>query len=125
MVEVGLIDACTSPLIVFACAVGTGSVAERWVCQNSESQNTVLVGPGDARVGAPITIETDSILREFRYTDSFYIARAPNTEYWWVACSVNDRACRNEARRWSAGLDRQTASIDPRQRSRIELGRSY
>jgi hypothetical protein len=125
MVEVSLIDACASPLIVFACAVGTGTVAERWVCQDSESQNTVLIGPGDTRTGSPIMIETESIQRQFRYTDSFFIARAPNTEYWWVACGINDLTCRDEARRWSARLDRQTANIDPQQRTQMALGRSY
>ena len=125
MVEVSLIDACSSPLLVFACAVGTGAVAERWVCQDSVSQNAVLVGPGDARIGTAVTVETDAIQRQYRYSDSFFVARAPNTEYWWIACALNDRSCRDEARRWSAGLDRQTASIDPRQRTRAELGRSY
>lgn len=125
LVEVGLIDACTTPLIVFACAVGTGAVAERWVCQSSESQSSVLVAPGDARTGTAVTVETNSVLREYQYTDNFYVARAPNTEYWWIACRINDRGCRDEGRRWADGLDRHTASIDPSQRTRIEPGRSY
>jgi TonB family protein len=125
MVEVGLIDACATPLVVFACAVGTGAVAERWVCQSSESQSTVLIPPGDARNGTAVTVETDSVQRQYRYTDNFYVARAPNTEYWWIACGINDRGCREEARRWSSGLDRRTASIDPSQRARLEPGRSY
>ena len=43
MVDVGLINACTEPLVVFGCAQGTGKDRGRWMCSNSEQRGDILV----------------------------------------------------------------------------------
>lgn len=125
MIEVGLMATCDQPLIVFACSVGTGAFADRWMCTDSETQRQVLVAPGDPRVGATASIAAPNGLRAYDYADSFFVARAPNTEYWWVACKAADIACRDEARQWIRSVGGQTANVDPQQRSRLVVARSY
>jgi TonB family protein len=125
MVEIGLINACTEPLLVFGCAEGTGEHTGLWVCIDSERLATVLLRPGDGRVGGSTILGTDAGARTFAYGDRFFVARAPNTEYWWIACKDDDVQCRERARQWTRSLDRQLASIDPRGRSSLTLARSY
>ena len=125
LIEVGLIDACSQPLIVFACSAGTGATANRWVCTSSEAQNNILVPPNDARVGFSESVELLASQREFTYAEHFFINRAPNSEYWWIACGVRDQACRNEARQWSQAVDRQGVNVNPEVRTRLAVGRSY
>ena len=43
MVDVGLINACTEPLMVFGCAQGTGKDRGRWICSDSEQRGDILV----------------------------------------------------------------------------------
>ncbi len=43
MVDVGLINACTEPLVVFGCAQGTGKDRGRWICSDSEQRGDILV----------------------------------------------------------------------------------
>ncbi len=125
MVEVGLMNACAQPVNIFACAVGTGALAQRWVCTSSEQNETVLVRPGDARLGNSTLVPTTNGQREFEYAENFFVARAPNTEYWWMACSSGDDRCGSEARQWSSSLDRQAAHVNPRLLTRGEVARSY
>lgn len=125
MIEVGLMNACEEPVILFACAGGTGPNANRWVCADSESQTSVLVAPGRSRPGAMRSIDTPEGRRTYDLSDSFFISRAPNTEYWWLACEAGDLACRSDGRQWLRAIDRQTASIDPQQRARLPVSRSY
>ena len=54
MVDVGLINACTEPLMVFGCAQGTGKDRGRWVCSDSEQRGDMLVPAGDQRLGPPL-----------------------------------------------------------------------
>lgn len=126
MIEAGLINACAEPLLVYGCAEGTGRQAQRWVCTDSERLESVLVRPGDARVGDTVQVgrETGGI-DWLEYVDSFYVARAPNSQYWWVACTPADEACREDARMWVRSTDRQPASINPRARASIDVAGSY
>lgn len=101
MVDISLVNACEEPLMVYSCATGTGTLSTRWVCQNSE-QSGALVG-----------------------SDELQITRAPNSEYWLLACSVDDEACRSDGREWVRSLHRQPAAIDPQDRTRARLARSY
>jgi TonB family protein len=125
MVEVGLMNACQEPLLVFGCAEGTGRYLGRWVCVDSETQGNVLVRPSDARVGRPSAAGTIGSGRSYTYTDGFSVTRAPNSQYWWVACLETDAGCRSNARQWTRSVDRQLASVDPQDRSQISLARSY
>lgn len=125
MIEVGLISACSQPITLFTCATGTGALAQRWVCSSTEDNATVLVRPGDSRQGYTVPLPTPIGVGEFEYAESFFVARAPNTEYWWIACGVNDEGCRDAGRQWAESLNRQGAHVNPQLRSRMEVARSY
>ncbi len=124
MVEVGLINACAEPLLVFGCALGTGEHSGRWVCIDSERLQSVLLRPGDGRIGSSATITTAGVTRSFSYAENIFVARAPNTQYWWVACLDSDGACRDGARQWVRAVDRQLASVDPQARTSVAVARS-
>jgi TonB family protein len=125
MVDVGLINACGEPLVVFGCAQGTGRNAGRWVCSTSEERGDVLVGAGDQRIGKRYAAGDETAVRTYTYTDSFSVTRAPNSEYWWVACVESDAACRADARQWTRAVSGQDATVDPQDRSPITVARSY
>jgi TonB family protein len=99
-IDISLLNACEQPLLVYHCAAGTGSYRDRWVCRD----------PQGATLDATGRLE---------------ITRAPNSEYWWLACAVDDAGCIANGRDWIRSLDRQTASLDPQARSRARLARSY
>ena len=125
MVDVGLINACDDPLLVFGCAQGTGRNAGRWVCNTSEERGDVLVGSGDQRIGKHYAAGDAATVRTYTYTDSFSVTRAPNSEYWWVACVESDTTCRSDARQWTRAVGGQDASVDPQDRSAVTVARSY
>jgi TonB family protein len=123
-VDVELINACAEPLLVYSCAAGTGRHADRWICASLEESARALVAPGDVRVGMPVN-DTDAGRGPFELTDRYLITRAPNTQYWWVACGPRDAACRENARLWMRSLNQQSAGVDPQARSTLAIGRSY
>ena len=125
VVDVELISACTEPLLVYSCAAGTGRDVDRWVCASLENARQALVAPGDVRVGMRVNIDATAGGGAFELADRYLITRAPNTQYWWVACGSGDTACRDNARLWVRSLDRQSAGVDPQSRSRLAIGRSY
>jgi TonB family protein len=124
-VEVGLINACEEPLAVYTCAEGTAGSAGRWSCRDAETRAALLVAAGDARVGTQTALEIPSGLRTFANVGELQLARAPNTEYWWIACAATDTVCRDAARQWTRAIDGQAASVDPQSRGRLAVGRSY
>jgi TonB family protein len=97
MIDVSLINACQEPLVVHSCAAGVGPSQQQWICREGE-----LAEDGN-----------------------FQITRAPNSEYWWLACSIGDAACRGEGQLWIRSMHRQLASVDPRDRTRAPLARSF
>jgi TonB family protein len=103
-VGVSLVNACDEPLFVYSCAAGTGRDRNLWVCSDPESVGTAEVLSAAGRLE---------------------ITRAPNGEYWWLACAVDDTACRSDGRQWARSTDRQSASIDPQDRTRATLARSF
>jgi TonB family protein len=123
VIEVELANACAEELFVFGCAEGTGRDRGRWVCAHSEEQQRLLVNRKDERVGDMTTLADNGQIA-YRYEQSFFLMRAPNTEYWWVACRPSDVDCRSAANQWTRSLDRQTASINPQARASLPLGRS-
>jgi hypothetical protein len=125
MVDVGLINACDDALVVFGCAQGTGRNVGRWICSTSEERGDVLVGAGDQRIGKRYAAGDAATVRTYTYTDSFSVTRAPNSEYWWVACIESDAACRADARQWTRAVSGQDASVDPQDRSPVTVARSY
>jgi TonB family protein len=124
MVDVGLINACAEPLMVFGCAQGTGRDVGRWVCSNSEQRGDILVATGDQRLGRRYTAGDAADFRTYTYRDSFSVTRAPNSQYWWVACAETDTACRSDARLWTRAVSGQDASVDPQDRSPIAVASS-
>lgn len=124
MVDVGLVNACSEPLFVFGCAQGTGKDLGRWVCSNSEQRGDVLVAAGDARLGQRFGAGNGADFRTYTYTDSYSVTRAPNSQYWWVACAQGDAECRSDARLWTRSVSGQAASVDPEARSPIAVAGS-
>lgn len=125
MVQIGLMNACDEPLLVFGCAPGIGRDQGRWACVDSESRGSLLVSPSDRRIGEQVALPTAGAPRMYTFVDSFAVTRAPNTQYWWVACPPADDGCRADARQWMRAVDRQTATIDPEDRTSLALARSY
>jgi TonB family protein len=119
-VDVGLINACSVPLLVFGCAPGTGRYEGRWLCNDSEQEGNVLVPQNDRRLGTRFA----NGVRSFKYTDGFSVIRAPNSQYWWIACTEQDSTCLSDARDWVRSVGGQPATVDPRDRSRAEVARS-
>lgn len=125
LVEVGIINACAEPIAVYACSQGVGPRQDRWHCTGTEAQQQLLVARNDARVGETMIAETAAGLGSFTYADELFLTRAPNTQYWWLACRVGDAACRASARDWTRAVDGQLARIDPQLRSPARVSRSY
>jgi TonB family protein len=123
-VDVDLMNACSDPLMVFGCAEGTGRYAGRWLCSDSEQQGNVLVTQTDRRLGNRFAAGTEEGVRTFTYTDGFSVTRAPNSQYWWIACTESDTGCLAEARQWVRAVAGQPSSVDPQDRSRVEIARS-
>jgi protein TonB len=124
VVDVEVINACAEPLLVYSCAAGTGRHADRWICASLEEAARALVAPGDARVGMQVN-DTAAGRGPFELADRYLITRAPNTQYWWVACGPSDTTCRDNARLWMRSLNQQSANVDPQARSTLAIGRSY
>jgi hypothetical protein len=108
--------------VVYSCAEGTGRFADQWVCTGSGQR--ALVPAGDERIGRTGSVVLDGSARSFEYAGEILVARAPNTQYWWLACAIDDAACRTSGEQWLRGLDRQLASVDPRDRSTRPLARA-
>lgn len=124
MVDVGLINACAEPLMVFGCAQGTGKDSGRWVCNNSEQRGDILVTAGDQRLGRRFTAGNAADIRTYTYRDSYSLTRAPNSQIWWVACAESDAGCRSDARLWTRAVSGQAASVDPQARSTVAVASS-
>jgi TonB family protein len=124
MVDVGLVNACAEPLVVFGCAQGTGRDLGRWVCSTSEDRGEVLLRTGDQRVGRRYAAGSAADFRAYTYTSSFSVTRPPNSQYWWVACTESDAQCRSDARLWTRAISGQSASVDPEARSPIAVASS-
>ena len=125
MVEANLMNTCGEPVMVYSCAEGMGRYQRRWVCQSSESSQNVLVRPGDRLVGNVGMIEVPEGVRTFRYVENLFVVRARNTEYWWLACDVDDSECRGSGRQWSRSMDGKAASVDPQLWTGQSVARSY
>jgi TonB family protein len=121
MIDVSLINACQQPLLVYRCSAGTGAFADRWVCANPENAGMVIEPSGAGRQ----TVASADGSEAFAAAGRIEITRAPNSEYWLLACAVDDMNCRSDGREWVRSLDRQAATIDPQARTRARLARSY
>jgi hypothetical protein len=125
MVEADLMNTCGEPLMVYSCAEGLGRYQRRWVCQSSENAQNILVRPGDRLVGNLAMIEVPEGVRTFKYAENLFLVRARNTEYWWLACGVEDAECRGSGRQWARSMDGKEASIDPQLWTQQSVARSY
>jgi TonB family protein len=123
-VDVGFINACAEPLVVFGCGQGTGKDRGRWICSNSEQRGDILVQAGDQRLGRRFTAGDAAELRTYTYRDSFSMSRAPNSQLWFVACAETDADCRADGRAWTRAVSGQDGSIDPQARSSIAVSSS-
>jgi TonB family protein len=125
MVEVGLMNTCSEPLMVYSCAEGMGRFHRRWVCQSIESAQSILVRPGDRLVGNVAMIDVPEGVRTFKYVENLFVARARNTEYWWLACDVDDGECRGSGRQWARSMDGKAVSVDPQLWTAQSVARSF
>ena len=125
MVEADLMNTCIEPLIVYSCAEGMGRYQRRWVCQSFEAVQSILVRPGDRLAGNVAMIDVPEGVRTFRYVESVFVARARNTEYWWLACDVADAECRGSGRQWTRSMEGKAASVDPQLWTAQSVARSY
>jgi protein TonB len=124
MVEVDLMNACSEPLMVYSCAKGTGRYLLRWVCQSTENAQSVLVRPGDRLAGNVAMIDIPDGMRTFTYAENLAVARYPNSEYWWLACGVDDTECRGSGRQWARSMRGKAATVDPQLWTAQSLARS-
>jgi protein TonB len=124
MVEVDLMNACSEPLMVYSCAKGTGRYLLRWVCQSTEKTQSILVRPGDRLAGNVAMIEIPDGLRTFTYAENLSVARFPNTDYWWLACGVDDAECRGSGRQWARSMAGKASTVDPQLWTAESLSRS-
>jgi protein TonB len=125
MVEADLMNTCSEPLMVYSCVEGMGRYQRRWVCQSFESGKSILVRPGDRLVGNVAMIEVPEGVRTFKYVENLFVARARNTEYWWLACDVDDAECRGSGRQWTRSMDGKAVSVDPQLWTARSVARSY
>jgi len=125
MVEADLMNTCSEPLMVYSCAEGMGRYQRRWVCQSSENALNILVRPGDRLIGNVAMIEVPEGVRTFKYAENLFLVRARNSEYWWLACGVDDADCRGSGRQWARSMDGKEASIDPQLWTQQSVARSY
>lgn len=123
--EIGLINACAEPLLVYGCVQAAGRDQGLWSCMHSEGRQKLLINANDSLAREPLTLSTEMGEIRFRYEQSIYLERAPNSEFWWLACSPRDNACRLGAAEWTRALNRQLATIDPQTRTSLRLARSY
>ncbi|MDX1563315.1 MAG: energy transducer TonB, partial [Gammaproteobacteria bacterium] len=100
MVDVSLINACSDTLIVYSCASGVGSQAQKWICRDPEQTATLLASSRANPSAADVSVSTPAGARTFAALGNLELTRAPNSEYWWLACRVDDTVCRNEGREW-------------------------
>ena len=122
VIDVSLVNTCDVPLLVYSCSSGTGAQRNRWVCSNPEQTRTAVASqpnPSGPSIFAANGAET------FAANGRLELTRAPNSEYWLLACGVDDSSCRSEGRDWVRALDRQAQTIDPQARTRARLARSY
>ncbi len=124
-IQVDLMSACGEPLLVFGCAQGTGRHTGRWVCVDGEQQRVLLVPPGDARLGSNAPVPTLDGDRAFTHNDTLHVTRAPNSQYWWVACPTSDAECRDIARHWTRSVNQQPTRVNPQHRTALALARSH
>lgn len=123
-VDVSLINACAEPLAVFGCAIGTGQYQGRWTCTAFETTDTALAPQTHEASGASSRAQpADGLTAEL--SNAHVLSRAPNSEYWWLACSLDDAECLEAGRAWLTALAGQPASADPQSRSRVALARSF
>ncbi len=125
VVEVQLFNACEDPLLVYACSPGVGAQAGQWACVNREQQPVALIGPDDPRSGRVRTVETNDGQFTYRYADQLNLSRPPNTDYWWIACRIDDLDCHDAGVRWTGYLHMKPASLDPRRGTTVTVAGSY
>lgn len=123
-VDVSLLNACNEPLIVYSCAAGTGARRDRWICDHS-GQSAALLHAAAAPAGGAASIETPQGIRRYMSAGRLEITLAPNSEYWWLACPVEDAECLGAGQSWVRSMNEQNISIDPRDRASARLARSF
>lgn len=125
MREVGLVNVCADPVVVFSCVQGSGPAAGRWICDADQDSSVILVRSGDGRAGKADRLHTAQGSIALTYADEALIYPAAGSQYWWVACTTNDLHCRDAARAWADNMENSPATVDPRRGFEIAVAGSY
>ena len=96
----------------------------RWDCQSTETAKSLLVRPGDRLAGNVAMIDIPDGKRTFTYAENLSVARYPNSEYWWLACGVDDSECRGSGRQWARSMGGKDSTVDPQLWTAQSLARS-
>ena len=87
-----------------------GPLPGRWVCLTPEQNSTALIkknlDPLDQRIVATMG-------PGLAYRQDQFLMRAPNSQYWWIACEANDPDCRAAGREWASDVQSAPATLDP------------
>jgi protein TonB len=118
IVQVQLLDACTTPVLVRTCAEGFAERAGQWVC---DEQPLALVARGDPSSGLLGEMMTDDGRVRFGYIEEGYLSRPAGSRYAFIACAVGDRDCYGAAARWTEYLTSKPSEVDPRAGSGVEV----
>ena len=80
--------------------------------------------PGDRLAGNVAMIEIPEGLRTFTYAENLFVARTRRSDYWWLACGVDDAECRGSGRQWARSMGGKAPSVDPQLWTGQSLARS-
>ena len=125
MREIELVNVCQNPVVVYSCVQGSAASSGLWLCNSDNDVKVSLVRSGDSRSGQQDRMRTANGITMFTYAENALIYPAAGTQYWWVACNIDDLYCRDAAQAWSDSLEHSPASVDPRRGFAIAVAGSY
>ncbi len=124
MLQVELVNACTEPVVVYACAEGLGRDSGKWICDSPSNRRTALLRPGDSRDGTQGSFATDLNYLRYEFSATHYVVHPPAAGYVWVGCALDDPDCHDAAISWQQLLQRKPSSVDPNRSGDIAVAAS-
>ncbi len=124
MLQVELVNACSEPVVVYACAEGLGRDSGKWVCDSPANRRTALLRPGDGRDGSQGSFATDLNYLRYQFSATHYVVHPPTAGYVWVGCALDDPDCHDAAINWQQLLQRKPSSVDPNRSGDVTVAAS-